>query len=1603
MKYSSLLILSEINNVLGQMRLNARWASSANRMSAVYDENPLLRGFKSLRSRILQGDVSVDMGAVLSPFLTLIRSEETTGPVTGVALASLHRFVDCLLLLPAAVDIDDQQQQQQQAQDGLADGHDRQQRRQQAHNITSSSNSSIEPTAAADGGRWLGEIARAVAECRFEATDPVADEVVLGRILHVLHQCVVSPLAGALPSALLHQLLRTACSMSAQPRLSEVLRRQAQWTVQTMTLHVFRSMAAAASALPPLDVAGQHQQQAAGACESAGCGKRLTVPYTAEAATRVLELVCGLMRPPGTPPPPPASAPAVAPAAHTGNGSIGSGGIGAAAAAGGPGGAEAHNDGGETAQFAVQLVRRVLLEIPAHSMPASVHQLVRAEVCRQTLGWLWAESPPAVAAALGIVVELWAGWRHELRVELELLLAAAIGVPDRPHWASRDARVRYEVREIVLEFAGQLCAHEHVASELWLNYDCQPGSPDIFVLLSKQLVKHAFPLAAGCVYTSHVLALDALGLLLGQLVSRCCSQPSAAADVSNSLAAMQLNAVCSTSMPSSDVLSSTSAADIIRTHPQQKHLQQQQQPFGDKQHHHHQRQRLPTRREADELRSLKELSQRAIDEFNRGKHDQAFELLQQCQLLPTPATADDIAAWLRTAAGVSKQQLGEYIGRNKPFNGDVMRSYVSSFVLRAADPFVSGLRELLESFRIPGEAQVIGRILEAFAAHYWRSIGAAGPFLSQDAVEIIAFSAVLLNVDQHSPQVVNRMTFEQFVRNNRGIDLGGRSVPETLLRQIYDELRSNEIQLGEDLLARGLVSAAAWRPIMRRSRLEPALQPVTGGDYDAAVFGVIWGPMIAAAAAVLDVTADDAAQALVASRALELFTRTAQLAAHHHMFVVLDTVIITLCKFSGLEPPPWPSAGRLGASRKQRLAAEALFRLARDFRDFVRDAWAHLVAVTLSLHRAQLLPPLLEPSPLVDPTDATTDSPTSERARGSNPGTPEIRSGSGRSSLFGLLGSGSWFGDGQAAADDEAAVRAAQQAVGQWHVPDLFTGSHQLHPDSLRALLHGLVLASTPGSGPSHASFAAINLTSSSPEPPSLPAPPTAAGLASSASLVSIPPPVVPFEAPTAAVCVDLAATLLRRNLHRPFLLWPELAAHLVSLVRTAPVAAVQERSLAQLVVCATAVLSEIAHQSPRSASEAEDLQVAAVLGPLRDLLTDAPLSSSTVPAAHAALAVRLARGVAGLIGSVAVDAGVPLLLLAPSGVQFVADWLRWAAVRPPALPWALAVVEQHVVPPLPLGAERASVPVALQQEAGAAQSPTVLPSLQRYALWQGALDSIVELAAPAPEASAQALELQYQLYLLVSLCMLPSELLGATPSGLSDREPQAHSQIAAQVETVASDWWMAPIGQQWWHGVAQPTLAGVAIRCSDSRRDVAAHAWGCLQRALLWSPLDALPSDFHLRAFYQNVFPLLGSLLERGAGGSPDEARMLEEMRVRGVGLLCKAFLAWLPRLALAPPAQFLELWLTVLRFVEAFLSATQHSDLLAEAIGESLKNVLLVMHASGFIQAATPSSTSDSESLPTMANQLWEASWAAIDAFAPRLRSEFYSILGAGLPQQH
>jgi Sec7 domain len=187
--------------------------------------------------------------------------------------------------------------------------------------------------------------------------------------------------------------------------------------------------------------------------------------------------------------------------------------------------------------------------------------------------------------------------------------------------------------------------------------------------------------------------------------------------------------------------------------------------------------------------------------FNE-KPSEGVELARRFALLQN-TEASGVAQFLHEAPGLRLDQIGEYLAKNPA----VLEEFVSGLDFTGLD-LCSALRIFFSKFRLPGEAQVVDRMVEAFASVFVKC-NPESAFSSDDTVYVLSFSIVMLNTDRHNPAIKpeKKMTFEEFTKNNRGID-DGKDVPFTVLREIFDDVSEQEMKMAQDAVSEG--SQSAW-------------------------------------------------------------------------------------------------------------------------------------------------------------------------------------------------------------------------------------------------------------------------------------------------------------------------------------------------------------------------------------------------------------------------------------------------------------------------------------------------------------------------------------------------------------------------------------------------------------------------------------------------------------------------------------------------------------------------------------------------------------------------------------------------------------------------
>ncbi|TMW66195.1 hypothetical protein Poli38472_003960 [Pythium oligandrum] len=156
----------------------------------------------------------------------------------------------------------------------------------------------------------------------------------------------------------------------------------------------------------------------------------------------------------------------------------------------------------------------------------------------------------------------------------------------------------------------------------------------------------------------------------------------------------------------------------------------------------------------------------------------------------------DVADFLHQLPHLDPKMVGRVLGEPDEFALTVLQEYANGFVFKDYGFDVS-LRVYLGRFVVPGEAQKIDRVLQAFAKAYFAANPRDKFCPSEEAVYTLAFSVVLLNTDAHNPHLAQRfkMRKDDFIRNHQGVVLEGKGVPREFLARCFDSFVGHPIRM----------------------------------------------------------------------------------------------------------------------------------------------------------------------------------------------------------------------------------------------------------------------------------------------------------------------------------------------------------------------------------------------------------------------------------------------------------------------------------------------------------------------------------------------------------------------------------------------------------------------------------------------------------------------------------------------------------------------------------------------------------------------------------------------------------------------------------------
>jgi brefeldin A-resistance guanine nucleotide exchange factor 1 len=895
-----------------------RWGLRGKKGKSMQD-NPLISAFTRLRSDLkdCKDITTFDTPALLHPFLQVVRSSSTSAAITSTALVAITKFFSYNIINP------------------------------------SSPRLSIA----------MQLLSAAITHCRFEASDSSADEIVLLRILKLMEGILSRPEGELLGDESVCEMMETGLSMCCQGRLSEVLRRSAEMAMVKMCQVIFMRLSHLDADMPP------GPDPFAGEDKKNDALSRLKMDPSVNGDTVTSQHLSAI------------SADTSAAERHSTSreGTPDQSGNGSAAAA-----PPSPNDDPESEiqPYSLPSIRelfRVLIDLldphnrqhtdamrvmalriidvalevagPSIARHPSLAALAKDDLCRYLFQLVRSEHIAILTGSLRVAGTLLSTCRPVLKLQQELYISYLVaclhprveiprepgidpslyeGIPQSPKLVKQPASQTNSGRSTPVPVKDRQKLGLEGGSRRPEAREAMVESIGVLSRIPSFMVE--LFVNYDCEVDRADLCEDMIGLL-----SRNAFPDSATWSTTN------VPPLC---------------LDALLGYVQFVYDRLDDEPVqGD----------YPAQESLRKQRQTKKLIIKGAQIFNEDPK-KGIAFLTGHGVIEDAKNPVLVAKFLKGTSRLSKKVLGEYI--SKRGNEELLGAFVDLLDFSGRNA-VEALRELLSSFRLPGESPLIERIVTIFSEHYVEKVKPEG-IADKDALYILTYAIIMLNTDSYNPNVKaqNRMTFTSFARNLRGVNAGG-DFAEEFLQEIYDSIKNNEIILPDEHENKHAFDYA-WKELLLKSSSAGDVIIGETNVFDAEMFEATWKPVIATLSYVFMSASDDA----VYSRVVNGFDQCAQIAAHYNLTEAFDRIVFSLASISTLSTPKPPSTAlntEVQAGQKSVMVSELAVKFGRDFRAqlatvvlfrvlatneaTVKEGWEHIVRILSNLFINSLIPP----------------------------------------------------------------------------------------------------------------------------------------------------------------------------------------------------------------------------------------------------------------------------------------------------------------------------------------------------------------------------------------------------------------------------------------------------------------------------------------------------------------------------------------------------------------------------------------------------------------------------------------------------------------------
>jgi guanine nucleotide exchange protein RalF len=184
-----------------------------------------------------------------------------------------------------------------------------------------------------------------------------------------------------------------------------------------------------------------------------------------------------------------------------------------------------------------------------------------------------------------------------------------------------------------------------------------------------------------------------------------------------------------------------------------------------------------------------------IEAFNFKPKQGIQKIKDLCKAHNITSVEEHIADFFqKQKPNLDLEAVGDYLSSPEAENRAVLKIFTNKLDF-AGQIFSSGLRNFLKTFKLPGEAQKIDRLVESFSETFWQQ-NPEGYIADKDAGHLLAFQTIMLNSDLHNPSVAHKykMDINGLKKNIRGCN-SGVDFDERFLEELFKDIQAHPLEL----------------------------------------------------------------------------------------------------------------------------------------------------------------------------------------------------------------------------------------------------------------------------------------------------------------------------------------------------------------------------------------------------------------------------------------------------------------------------------------------------------------------------------------------------------------------------------------------------------------------------------------------------------------------------------------------------------------------------------------------------------------------------------------------------------------------------------------